>query len=309
MEIKNHWIKKGVVYKPNNVSNWMVSHAYVPTAILLENDIIRIFVAFKDQKGIGRVGYVDASAQDPAKVAGVSEHPCLDLGLPGTFDDNGVTPITVLKENGKLYLYYVGWQLSDKVRYFLFTGLATSTNEGLTFSRVKNVPILDRSNEDFIVRTAPGVIKIKDRWHMIYAGGGKTIIKDNKLVPTYSLKYVSSANGIDWSVDPIEVLTPEAGVEFGLGRPNLIYENGVYKLWYSVRRIKGEYFIGYAESKDLKSWTRLDHELDQFTNDRKSYDNEMQGFASIVKTKYGNYMFYNGNNYGETGICWAKQAD
>ncbi len=307
MNIKNNWIKRGVIYNPKQVSSWIHSHAYIPTPILLNDETIRIFVAFKDDKGIGRIGYVDVSAQNPFEVITVSNNPSLDIGIPGTFDDNGVTPISIVKHNDRLYLYYAGWQLSDKVRYFLFAGLAISDDMGVTFTRQQKVPILERTDKEFLVRTAPSVLKQDNVWHMLYCGGGKNIIIDKKVMPSYSLKYLTSNDGIKWTGEPLEVLIPEASSEYGFGRPCIKHEDGIYKMWYSIRRFDKKYTFGYAQSSDLIQWTRLDDQIQSLHDNLQPYENEMQSFAAIIETKYGNYMFYNGNNYGATGICFASQ--
>lgn len=41
------WDKLGVVFNVQGRSAWMHSHAYLPTAIVLE-DRIRVFLAFRD---------------------------------------------------------------------------------------------------------------------------------------------------------------------------------------------------------------------------------------------------------------------
>ena len=308
MRVQNNWVKKGVIYSPVNLNYWIKSHTYIPTPYLLNDETIRIFVAFRDEVGVGRVGYVDVQAKNPFDIISISKTPCLDVGVPGTFDDNGVTPISIVNDDGKLYLYYAGWQLSDKVRYLLFAGLAVSTDMGSSFMRVKNVPILERTDQEFLVRSAPVIIKQHETWHMIYVGGSKTIVlQNNKMVPSYSLKYLTSDDGINWGSNPEEVLIPESTTEFGFGRPFIIYEDKIYKMWYSIRRFDTTYTLGYAESADLQKWVRLDNQLDSFRQDINSYENEMQVFAAVIKTKYGNYMFYNGNNFGETGICCAFQ--
>ncbi len=307
MNIQNNWDKKGVIFNPSNLNDWIVSHAYIPTPILLDDETIRIFLAFKDAKNVGRVGYIDVSSKNPFEVVSVSKTPSLNVGIPGTFDDNGVTPISVVNNDGKLHLYYAGWQLSDKVRYFLFAGLAVSDDMGDTFERVKKVPILERTDQEFLLRSAPMVIKKDDKWHMIYAGGGSNVLIDNNITPSYSLKYVSSDDGINWTKDAVEVL-PCNPAEFGFGRPFLIYEEKKYKLWYSIRGYDKSYKLGYAESENLYDWDRLDNQLFPFIQNTKEFDNKMQVFAAIIKTKYGNYMFYNGNDFGKTGVCLSKQV-
>ena len=62
---------------------------------------------------------MDVDAANPLHVVSVAKEPALESRRPRTFDDNGVTPICVLRHEGKLYLYYVGWQLGVKVRYYL----------------------------------------------------------------------------------------------------------------------------------------------------------------------------------------------
>lgn len=307
MQIKNNWQKKGVIFNPINLNNWIYSHAYIPTPILLTEETLRIFAAFKDINGIGRIGYIDVSAKNPFDVISVAESPSLDIGIPGTFDDNGVTPISIVNIAGKLYLYYAGWQLSDKVRYFLFGGLAISENMGVSFTRVQKVPILERTNEEFLVRTAPCVLKEQDQWHMLYAGGGSFVTVNEKLIPSYSLKYLTSNDGIKWQGIPQKVLVPKPNTEFCFGRPFYIKEDDTYKMWYSIRRFDKIYVTGYAESTNLKNWVRMDDQLNKFSQELRPYETEMQAFMSVIKTKYGNYMFYNGNNFGETGICYAVQ--
>src|SRR4051812_40697464 len=112
------WQKLGLVYAPDGSLPWAASHAFTPTSWMMDEDRIRVYVAFLDSDRVGRVGFVDVSALDPRKILRVSTEPVLDLGEPGTFDDNGVTPLCIVEHEGRLYLYYVGWQLGVKVRYF-----------------------------------------------------------------------------------------------------------------------------------------------------------------------------------------------
>lgn len=306
---KNVWKKEGIIFHPENYKNsWINSHAYIPTPYMLNEDTIRIFVSFLDKNNVGRIGFVDVAAKDPKNILNISRDPVLDIGEPGMFDDNGVTPISIIVKEGKIYLYYVGWQLSDKIRYFLFMGLAVSQDKGETFQRISRVPILDRSNEESIIRTALTVVQDEGIVKGIYAGGNSTILIGNKIVPTYSFKYIESEDGVVWPTMGETVLTPVEGKEFGFGRPYILKKDGVYKMWYSIRNIEDGYRIGYAESPDLKQWTRLDNKVKFLGDEPNSYDNEMMAFCSIVRTKYGNYMFYNGNHYGKDGICLAIES-
>ena len=89
------WKKLGLLYVPDGERTWAVSHAASPTASMPNEDRVRIFVALLDRAQVGRIGYVDVEAANPLRVLQVSREPVLDIGVPGTFDDNGVMPISL----------------------------------------------------------------------------------------------------------------------------------------------------------------------------------------------------------------------
>ena len=298
------WKKLGLVYVANGEYPWAKSHAYIPTSIMLDELKIRVYVAFLDKDKVGRIGFVDIDASNPLRILKVSEKPVLDIGLPGTFDDNGVTPICIVKSGKKLYLYYVGWQLGLKVRYFLFAGLAISNDYGESFQRYSQVPILDRSDRELFTRSAAWVRQEDNGWKMWYVVGQKWISVNNKQVPTYNVRYLESADGLSWGKQGTVCLELANENEYGFGRPFVIQENGIYKIWYSIRTISKGYRLGYGESSDGLIWTRKDDQVGIDVS-ASGWDSEMICFACIQQTKYGTYMFYNGNNYGETGFGFA----
>lgn len=301
--MSKNWIKLGCIFNASGESSWMQSHAFLPTPHLLSDDEIRIYISFLDKNKVGRIGYVDVSAQDPTKIIKVSNHVVMDIGEPGSFDDNGVTPMCVLKDQNKLRMYYTGWQLSYKVRYFLFTGLAESNDGGETFKRLKQVPILERSDNELIVRTAAHVIKENNLYRMWYIGGSKTIVVDNKQVPTYDMRYCESSDGITFPSTGKVVLSPNGKDEYGFGRPYIcpLPNDEGYEMWYSIRSRSGGYDIGYANSSDGVIWNRHDTQSG-IKKSIEGWDNNMIAFGAVCDTKYGKYFFYNGNNYGETGF-------
>ena len=119
------WHDYGLIFKVNNLADWIVSHAYVPTAIALD-DRIRVFVAFLDAYKFGRLGFVDVDLNDPTIVVGHSIKPLLSDSNGEAFDNSGVTPLCVLDDGDHIKLYYAGWKTyaNENKRYELFTGLA-----------------------------------------------------------------------------------------------------------------------------------------------------------------------------------------
>jgi hypothetical protein len=295
------WQKRGLVYVAHGEHAWATSHAFIPTTMLLDEERIRVYVAFLDSAQIGRIGYVDVVARDPSQVLQVSARPVLDIGAPGTFDDNGVTPVCLVPHDGKLYLYYVGWQLGVRVRYYLFVGLAVSDDGGESFRRHAQTPVLERSDGELFVRTAAHVMHDEGRWKMWYIAGDSWLEVNGKQVPTYNMRYLESEDNVNWGRRGAVCLDLNGPDEFGFGRPFVVKEAGLFKMWYSIRTISQGYRLGYAESADGVRWTRRDAEVGLDVS-ADGWDAQMICFACVQPTKYGTYMFYNGNNYGETGF-------
>jgi predicted GH43/DUF377 family glycosyl hydrolase len=295
------WQKLGLVYTATGEQSWAQSHAFLPTSMMLDEDRIRVYVAFLDRDHVGRIGFVDLDARDPRRVMEVSQQPVLDIGQAGTFDESGVTPMCIVRFQNKIFLYYTGWQLGKQVRYYLYTGLAVSDDGGASFRRLSEAPILDRSDGELFIRTAPHVLFDGDRWKLWYIAGEQWIETNDKQVPSYNLRYLDSTDLAVWGKRGTVVMDLAGADEFGFGRPFVVREGNLFKMWYSVRLLSKGYRLGYAESADGLNWQRKDDQvgIDVSPN---GWDSEMICFSCIQKTKYGTYMFYNGNNYGETGF-------
>ena len=255
-----------------------------------------------DDDMIGRIGYVDVSAEDPTVVIKVSDKPVLDIGRPGMFDDNGVTPASLVDHDGRLYLFYVGWQLGVKVRYYLFPGVAVSDDGGNTFSRVSEAPILDRVSGQEYMRTAPSVIKVGGVFIMWFVAGGEWIELEGKMVPKYNMYSMQSSHPVVWPKGPgYSCLDKHYDNEFGYGRPQVIAEDGIYKMFYSIRYRDIGYRLGYAESSNAYMFARKDSMMNIDVSD-SGWDSESLSFSSIVDYKDKRYMFYNGSHGGRTGV-------
>jgi predicted GH43/DUF377 family glycosyl hydrolase len=295
------WRKLGRVYVPDGEQDWAVSHAFCPTSIQLDEDRIRVYVAFLDRERVGRIGFVDVEAANPLNVLNVSADPVLDIGAPGEFDDNGVTPLSLCTDGDSLRLYYAGWQLGVRVRYFLFLGLAVSSDGGMTFERHSRVPVLERSDAEPLMRTGAHVHDTGGRWRMWYAGGDEWVEDHGKIVPSYPLRYLESGDGLSWGPSGSICLAPNRDQEIGFARPFVVEDGGRLRMWYSIRPVGTDYRLGYAESDDGLEWERRDDLVGIDVSDH-GWDSEMIGLACLQQTKYGTYLFYNGNNFGETGF-------
>jgi hypothetical protein len=115
---------------------------------------------------------------------------------------------------------------------------------------------------------------------------------------------MESNDGLNWNEDSRTALTP-VGDEFGFGRPYLIKEQNIYKLFYSIRSLNKTYRLGYSESVDCINWVRKDLSM-QIDVSESGWDSEMICYPAVVKIYDKTFLFYNGNNNGITGFGYAE---
>jgi predicted GH43/DUF377 family glycosyl hydrolase len=305
-EEKMKWHKGGLIYAPSGDLWWARSYATIPTAEVIDDQIIRVYFASLDENRYGRIGYVDLDANDPKRVLYETKEPVLDIGELGTFDDSGVNPSCVLNVAGKKYMYYIGWQRCEKVPYMLFAGLASSVDNGLSFTRAQQIPVLDRTIKEPFLRSATTIIVESGLFKCWYVSGLGWTDVNGMQYPTYNIRYTESDEGIYWrEFDHICVNLKDD--EFGFGRPWVIRELNAYKMWFSIRSRSSPYKIGYAESSNGINWVRKDEETGIYNSD-SGWDSEMICYPCVVDVKGKRYMFYNGNRHGSTGFGYAILA-
>jgi hypothetical protein len=298
------WLKQGLIYVPDGSLPWARKYAYPPIPVRMNDDVLRIYLAFCDDNMVGRAGYVDVDAGNPSRVLQVSSEPVLDVGGPGAFDENGVVPTSVIRVGDRIFMYYVGYQLGYKVRYFQFQGLAISDDGGASFTRYSRVPVLDRSDAELLNRCSAFVMHDGDLFRMWYVAGSEWITANGKMLPTYNMRYLESADGKNWGRQGRLCLDFQDDDEHALGRPWVIREPNRYRMFYSVRTRSNGYRLGYAESADGMGWERRDAEVGIDVSP-DGWDSQMIAYSSICRHRDRTYMFYNGNNCGETGFGYA----
>lgn len=300
------WNKRGRIYVPDGHLWWAKAYAFPPTPYLLGDDVIRIFVGCCDQNTVGRIGYVDVAADNPLEVVAFAREPLLDVGRPGAFDDNGLLPTSVVQAGDRLLMYYVGYQLGHRLKYFQFTGLAESFDGGESFHRVQETPVTDRSDRELMNRTSAFVEAADDRFRMWYVGGSDWTVVEGKPLPIYNLRYLESEDGVHWPAEGTVVLDFADDDEHAFGRPWIFRRPGTpTRMLYSVRRRSNDYRIGLAESTDEITWTRRD-EIAGITVSETGWDSEMVAYTSVLSWHDRTYLFYCGNERGKTGFGYAE---
>lgn len=298
------WQKKGLIYGPSGESSWARHSALQPTPLVKpEAGLIRVFAGFRDDDGASRVGFVDVNAENPSEVIAVSQQPALDIGIPGAFDENGVVPCAVVAREGKLYLFYAGYQLGRKIKFYVFSGLAISQDGGQTFTRFSRVPVCDRTDEELYFRVIHTMMLDEGRWRAWYGAGDSFDSKDRLQYPRYNIRHSFSADGIHLTGER-QICLDMRGAEYRVGRPYVIKHGGTYKMFFGGGTREDGYRLAYAESPDGTNWTRKDEELGMQVAEA-GWDSRMQAYPAVVSYQDRTYLFYNGNDYGRDGFGYA----
>jgi hypothetical protein len=294
------WTKRGLVFEPRGQAAWVRTHAALPVLQRTE-DADRLYFSSRDASNRAHIGYADL----PPTGAGrgrVAAAPVLSPGSMGAFDDAGVTSSCLVEDGGRLYLFYTGWSLGVSVPFYLNAGLALSDDAGISFQRVSEAPLLDRSTGDPYLTASPWVLIENGRWRMWYVSGTEWRATLNGPQHRYRIKYAESRNGLRWDRGDVVCIDYASDEEVAFGRPCVVNDAGVYRMWYSYRGLR--YRIGYAESADGVVWTRKDSEC-VLEPSPAGWDSEMVTYPLVVRAGDHWRMLYNGNGYGRTGIGLA----
>jgi predicted GH43/DUF377 family glycosyl hydrolase len=304
------WIKKGLIFKTDNQFKWMNSHAQCPTAIVLE-DRIRIFFSARLENQESLPTFLDVEKSDPQKIIALNPKPVLERGRRGTFDENGIIPSYFISKGNKIYFYYAGWSQSKNVPYKNFTGLAFSSDNGLTFTKYSEAPVFSINKYDPLSATGPCIVLKGENYLAIYSTGIDWLEIEGKFEHTYLLTYAISKNAILWKPSGKIIVNPINREEADC-KPSIIKINGLFHMWFSKRgshnfRSSGNtaYRLGYAFSKDLVNWTRDDSKAGIDVS-KGGWDSDMICYPHIVKVENKYIMFYNGNGFGKSGFGYAE---
>jgi hypothetical protein len=290
----------------------MNHHACVPVADRVDDEVLRIYFGPRDTQGRTSTTFIEVEADNPANVLRVHDRPVIGLGKLGAFDDSGVMPSSIVNHDGRKFLFYIGWNRGVTVPYRNSVGLAVSDDGGLTFQRVCDGPVVDRTQAEPYFCASPYAMYDAEarRWKLWYASStGWTLVHDHP-EPIYQVKYAESNDGIHWVRNNI-VCLPYGFEGEANARPCVIKENGRYRMWYCFRgsvdyRTDKEqsYRLGYAESRDGIDWTRDDASIGIERSDA-GWDSLMMEYPYVYEHKGRKHMLYNGNGFGETGFGYA----
>lgn len=302
------WKKRGLIVEPNIEIPWMTHYTGPSFVHEIDSETLEILVTGRDVNNVSRIGSVTVYKDNPSEVINIQKKPLFDIGDIGTFDESGVSYPWLVKHDGLIYMYYVGWVSGGKTRFQNAAGLCQSSNNGRSYNRVSRAPVLARTDEEPIGTGSSCVIKENDVWRMWYTSFDKWVERGGETQHYYNIKYAESNNGIDWVRNGQVAIDFKGEEEHTIGKPMVLKGKDKYEMWYAYRGGSDLYRIGYADSDDGLNWTRKDADVGIDVSE-SGWDSEMIEYAYVFECRGTRYMVYNGNNFGKSGLGLAQWID
>lgn len=292
------WSKRGVVLTAPAHLAWARSHAALPIVDPIEGARVHLYFSSRDDRNRASIGRANIDLDSPAPE--IEPQPVVGLGLPGAFDESGVTGGCLVIAGRKRFLYYSGWRLPGDVPFVFFIGCAVSA-DGQAFERVSTEPLLGPDRIDPFLTASPSILIEGGIWRMWYVSGTGWG-EGPRPEPSYLIRYAESSDGIEWRRTGRICIGYSRRDEHAIARPHVIKDGSLYRMWFSHRG--DSYRIGYAESSDGLDWRRSD-ELAGITTSGEGWDSEMVCYPWVGDVGGKRRILYNGNGYGRTGIGQA----
>lgn len=222
------------------------------------------------------------------------------------WEASGLAKPSVLHETSGYKIWYDGGFFDGNIQI----GLARS-RDGLNWKKAPQNPVLDGDPDAWDAASgehAPFVMKDGNLYKMWYEGSDGNVRQ---------LGYATSHNGIKWTKypgNPVLQAGPEAYDQFVAGHGTLLFEDGIYRLWYHAIGDLGA-IIAYATSPDGIHWTKHGPVL---VGAPEGWDTSLWG-PSVLKVEGAYWMWYSaggplypisiGAATSPDGVLWTRVGD
>jgi hypothetical protein len=315
------WKKLGKIFDPtkHTLLNDCFEYAQSPQTLVFD-DFVRIYFSTrkkdpKNGKFLSHIAFIDMD-KGLHKIINSSKETVIELGNLGCFDEHGIFPINVVRDKERILAYTCGWSRRVSVSVETSTGLAISNDNGLTFKKVGDGPILSSSlNEPFLV--GDSFVRIYgNTYHMWYIYGTRWIDNpEEESARVYKIGHAISSDGVSWKRDGKQIISDKLNKDECQALPTIIYHQNKYHMFFCYREAIGfrknkerGYRIGYAFSEDLVNWKRDDTNVGLHVSEN-DWDSDMLCYPHVFEVENKVYMLYNGNEFGRYGFGLALLED
>jgi len=311
------WEKLGKIFDPRDHKNisWMQEFAQSPSVLVFEKHV-RVYFCSRpapspDGQYLSYLSYIDLDRNNLLKIVNICSEYILKLGSYGTFDEFGTNPVSVIRNQDEIRVYYAGWTRCESVPFNAAIGMAVSRNGGDSFVRLGDGPVLSYSPDEPFLLGSPRIRKFGGKWYLWYVAGKKWLQTNGKPEPVYKIRMASSEDGINWVKFGKDLIENKLGEHECQACPDVIFYDEKYHMFFSYRDShnykskEGGYRIGYAFSVDMINWNRCDGMAGMRVSE-SGWDSEMVNYPHVFILDDEMHMIYQGNGMGRSGIGLAK---
>lgn len=317
-----YWEKLGKIFDPteHKFAGACMSFAQAPQTLVFD-DFVRIYFSTRTQDAstglyLSHIAYIEMDLEFKHLLK-ISEHEVIPLGKTGCFDEHGIFPLHVFRNAERVWGYIGGVHRRQSVPVDSAIGLAVSQDQGKTFIRLGDGPIISASLHEPCLIADPFVQFFDGKFYMWYifgqgwenfgtnSNGGEERI--------YKITQASSLDGIHWDrQNGRSIISSRIGVQECQALPSVVRIENRYHMFFCYRypddfraNRDRSYRIGYAYSDDLLNWSRDDAE-GGFEISEEGWDSGMNCYPHVFTIRDQVFMLYNGNEFGKTGFGLAR---
>lgn len=310
------WKKLGRVFGPEHGAgrSWFQTFAQAPASVALPGSL-RMYFSCRpapDEAGqyVSYSAFVDLDSTDPRKILDVAAAPILQLGGRGRFDEFGIYPFSAIKIGDRIRGYYGGWTRCESVPFNVAIGVADSMDDGMTFTRLGEGPVLGYTPEEPFVLSGPKIRRFGDEYFLFYIAGRLWKAHEGRREPVYRIRMARSRDGLVWQRENRDLIPVSVEADEAQASPDVFFRDGTYHMYFCYRYstdFRGSsrgYRIGYASSVDLVHWERDDSKC-SLQPSGEGWDSQMMSYPHVFETGGQVYMAYLGNDVGRQGFGLA----
>lgn len=310
---------RGLIFDINQFKPFAnYTHAQSPQLLKI-GDVNRIYFSSrpprkKDEMPTTKVLYVDYDS-DFKEIVDYSREPILGPSIIGAYDEHGIFPFHIAKINNRLLGYISGWSRRISVAVETSIGLSESMDNGKTFQRLGDGPILTASLDEPFLVGDPFVLSNEGKHFMYYIAGmdWKKTQVESELQRVYKIRMAVSTDGENWKPENRNLITDLLGVDECQALPSVVKSELNTTMAFCYREMsnfrnngKNAYRIGFAQSSDFLNWHR-DDQLFQISDHKSGWDEGMRCYPNINILNGSVAILYNGNDFGKHGFGLALE--
>lgn len=276
------WVKaSNPVLAPGTAGSWDDQWVYAPSLLLDGSTYKMWYVSYSAASSARKIGY--ATSPDGTTWTKYGSAPVLSPGTAGSWDAQGVSFPSVIKDGSTYKMYYTGLNATGERRI----GYATSP-DGITWTKFGSAPVFGAGAPgawDATHVSNPNVVKVaENNYKMWYSGWTDT---------NNGIGYATSTDGLTWTRVGTAPVMPYLGYGWDASpySPNVVFDGKGYHMWYSGCDYSGDACqTGYATSPDGATWTPRQLVLPLGT--AGTFDDGSADYGSVIQANGALRMLY-----------------